>query len=807
MADKRELKVVVSLDDRASASLKQIQKNTLSLSATLKTITGLAIFQKSLEAGRRAMDLFAKSVVRGATFIQMEEALLTVARNAGISSSELDKMRESLREINTTGLSATETMKRFLQSGLADLVDQVQFASGKSGFEGFIETVKDFAAVAGVQSKVAIDTFTDAINTGRPILLKQFGLLMDLNAVYGEYAKKNNTTVEALDGTAKRMAFLNEIARQGAVVQGVYNDTYNTAGKNLLSMKDALTATNELLGAAFEPTLRKVTNATLEWLKGLRDFLDENRVQITAFIGLLEELFTGLSSDVNALKGELNFDELIINLGELIKSLSIVITTVQLLGSAFSNTFNLIRAGVEGAAFVIQGLNDAILGMEDPFARLQQSITDSTDRLIEGGQRTSDLYRRLSGQIAFDVRAAYEKAQNASGKFAKGAEGDMRRVSRAAGSAAASIGQQITKEMDRFKKAIRDARRNFKERLREMIFDHKDRVDKLRSDFDEEVAAFAKKEKAIRDEAEKRIKQLRENEEIKILKDAIRKAKAISRQAGETTFINIRELEQELEEKERLRDAEITAIEQDAEDELKIEREKSEERRNEIQESLNEELAILEKHAEDVKRVGERIKEDDITRLKRQFKEELKLLKQQNKERLAQISAKGFGAAGTKAGQNWIDGFNQSFSDGLEDTAKNFKQTIKKMNKDAASFGAGWQLGGPGFPGGKGGMGGGGGGAGAGHSGAIVYAQTGLAPTPFKRRGMDTIPAMISRGEAIMSRKAVEKFVKGELGNNIFNFDFSNATITNESGLVQRITEQVSSILNRQNELNILGIQ
>ena len=75
------------------------------------------------------------------------------------------------------------------------------------------------------------------------------------------------------------MALLNRIYKEGASVQGVYNDTYTTSGKNLLSLKDAMSTITQYVGSIFEPALAVVTNSLVKLSKQAVDYYENNKAK------------------------------------------------------------------------------------------------------------------------------------------------------------------------------------------------------------------------------------------------------------------------------------------------------------------------------------------------------------------------------------------------------------------------------------------------------------------------------------------------------------------------------------------------
>lgn len=237
----------------------------------LEGFTGSIFNLKNLIIGA-GVGLLAKDVIEsGIAYDRLNKTLEVLAGNVGLSTDKLKDMRKALEETNTRGSDATQTMIRFIQSGLEGQVD----------FKKFIGVAKDFAASVGVSSAQGIDNLTQAIVTLRPELLDQFGIQFNLNNLYTEAALKSGKKVAALTQEEKRMALLNEVYRQGEKVQGVYAKTYDTAGKNILSIQDRISELKDFIGAILVPGLTKITNFIHDQLKSWVVFFEENQQLIT----------------------------------------------------------------------------------------------------------------------------------------------------------------------------------------------------------------------------------------------------------------------------------------------------------------------------------------------------------------------------------------------------------------------------------------------------------------------------------------------------------------------------------------------
>lgn len=253
MADAtRELQILISARDEASKVLSDVSGGLSSMKSRLEPVIGglkeIGFVGLGAAAGLGA--LLTKAAFAGANLQRLDKTLEVVAKNTGISNKKLKEMKDTLAEVNTRGSAATETILTFAQTGLAAETD----------FKKFVSTTKDFAAAAGVSSDVAVKQFTQSIVRLQPELLSAYGIELNLNQVYGEAAAAIGKKVVEMTAEEKRQAFLNEIYRQGGNVLGVYAETYNTAGKNVLSLQDRFRELMEMIGSLLTPAFQEFTS-------------------------------------------------------------------------------------------------------------------------------------------------------------------------------------------------------------------------------------------------------------------------------------------------------------------------------------------------------------------------------------------------------------------------------------------------------------------------------------------------------------------------------------------------------------------
>lgn len=76
---------------------------------------------------------------------------------------------------------------------------------------------------------------------------------------------------------------------QGASVAGVYNDTYVTLGKNLLSLQSYAITLKEAFGDFFVPALAEVTNRLVVMAKTAQEWFKDNQATVEAWGTVLAE--------------------------------------------------------------------------------------------------------------------------------------------------------------------------------------------------------------------------------------------------------------------------------------------------------------------------------------------------------------------------------------------------------------------------------------------------------------------------------------------------------------------------------------
>ena len=183
----------------------------------------------------------------------------TVGTNAGYSEEELKATEDRIKSLGITTQEARLAITRFIQSEL-DLADAAKVA----------RVAQDLAVISGQNSSEAFQTLTQAIVSQRPILLKQFGIVQNLNNVYDKQAEKLGKSAELLTESEKKNAFLNVILEEGAKVVGTYEMAMGDVGKQMSSFKRHIEETANAFGKYYLPIMLKAVLLSASFLQALQ---------------------------------------------------------------------------------------------------------------------------------------------------------------------------------------------------------------------------------------------------------------------------------------------------------------------------------------------------------------------------------------------------------------------------------------------------------------------------------------------------------------------------------------------------------
>lgn len=199
------------------------------LSATTGEADRLAGAVKNLALGFLGIGIIAslKNVADMAARVETLSVVLdVVAANAGITSTKIQQVDQSVQKLGITSSASKEALTAFIQAGL-DIDKAAPLA----------RAAQDLAVVAGKNSS---DLFRQVITNVQQldtVGLRYNGIVLDMDKVTDQYAKTLGKSANELTRAEKQAAVLNGVLDKGKELNGVYERSLGAVGKQVQSLK------------------------------------------------------------------------------------------------------------------------------------------------------------------------------------------------------------------------------------------------------------------------------------------------------------------------------------------------------------------------------------------------------------------------------------------------------------------------------------------------------------------------------------------------------------------------------------------
>jgi MFS family permease len=263
------LEILVKLRDEASAQMQKMAgvfkkswQDSVDASQTFATALGVA--------GAAAGGYIATATLTAARTETLGVAMNAIAKATGTSTAILNEQEKALKKQGITTQEARGILTLFMQSQL-DVADATKIA----------RVAQDMAVISGQNSSQAARTLTEAIASQEPMLLRQFGIVSNLPAIYEKYGKELGLVTEKTDKSGKvsaswareltdiekKQAMINLILGEGAKVTGSYEAAMGTAGKKMSSLTRYFEEAANSVGTIFLPVFGQLIDKLTEFLK------------------------------------------------------------------------------------------------------------------------------------------------------------------------------------------------------------------------------------------------------------------------------------------------------------------------------------------------------------------------------------------------------------------------------------------------------------------------------------------------------------------------------------------------------------
>ncbi len=510
MADqKTDLAIVIEAINKATATLKQVEKDLSSLSRTVgkqdeaaksaatsfsTLVAGVALgtiaaniaisaFQKLTSIIADLPGLFF-DFARAASEVEgLGIAMHIVANNAGITAEAVDKVRDSVVEQNVTTAAANRLLTDLIRNQL-DYTQATELAAA----------AQDIAVASGLDSSEAIERISQAISSGRTWLLRRMGLVEHLDSIYKKYAETLGKTSEELDEAARKQAIVNYIIKEGEKYAGAYEAAMGNAAKVIRSLQRATKEISYVFGRVFNKALFEVTDTLYKFADGIARWAHENEAGLKAMGESIGNFMHGVVNSIKDFVRSIDWDAVINSLNWIAKrvmtfgiSLKIVSNTIQIFARGLMSAINTVKALGKAlwalATADYKALKDIYVDWRDLSYKTGQSIMGDLEDL-DDAQKAS--YRIQD----IDLRKYWEKVSQTD---SAGWEDRLREAEEG--------GEQLSaKQKAKLKKMLRDIQRanrnyqkavekrvkDFEESFDDLVISHRDNLEQLTKDLKEE---------------------------------------------------------------------------------------------------------------------------------------------------------------------------------------------------------------------------------------------------------------------------------------------------------------------------------
>lgn len=517
MADQStSLAIVIEAINKASADLKQVQKDLTGLSDTVEeqgtTATTAAIGFGELVAGVTlggagaiiAADAFRKltsvlvdipkslySIALGASEVEgLGIAMHVVANNAGITAEAVDKVRDSVVDQNVTTQAANRLMTDLIRNQL-DYTQATDLATA----------AQNIAVASGVSSSETIERLSIAISTGNTWMLRQLGLVEHLDAIYEKYGATLGKTSEQMTEVERKQAVANYFLQEGEKYAGAYGQAMLNAAKKIRSTQDRIKEISYSLGKIFGPALYELTDMVYDFVNSIVKWAHENEEKLRAIAKSVGEFTRGVVEAMKTFVKSIPWDTLLQVLNYVIRA------TVQF-GSALKIAFNSIQIFTRGVQIAINSVVQmgralwALIrrdwrALEQAFLDAANYMVDTASGIVGDIEDIGNALKTAQENQKFnlkdwwrDIKALDEKGWE---DRLKEAEEGGRKMTAKQQKAMKKMLEDLEKENRKYQKAVEKRAKQFEESFDDLVLRHRDSIKDLTEDLEEETKDYQEK--------------------------------------------------------------------------------------------------------------------------------------------------------------------------------------------------------------------------------------------------------------------------------------------------------------------------
>ncbi len=296
MAENR-IPFVLDLDGKEfEERLEKIFGKVEGLGDALKTIGVMGgVLAASYLAFKTALDLTFEAEQLKSMNAQFE----ILSKQAGIVGSAF---KEALDKA-AGGLISDNDLIQIANKSLAE------FGSNAERLPEMMELARKAAVIFGGDTAQAFETMSHAVATGSTRALKNFGIVVDSERAYRDFAAANGVAANALSESGRQQAIMNEVLSQGKTKLGSVDVSLKGATDSWTILKNTIGDIKEVIALAFDktigPSVRRALMDLADFAKTSKNLLESSlgtgAVKAAADVALLEGRIAKLQKPLDEL--------------------------------------------------------------------------------------------------------------------------------------------------------------------------------------------------------------------------------------------------------------------------------------------------------------------------------------------------------------------------------------------------------------------------------------------------------------------------------------------------------------------------
>lgn len=284
MVAQERLQIIIELLNKSTKELEKLKndlgdveggmgeadESSRELSGSMKTLKKIAGAIGFAALANQARKFAQESILVAARVETLGVVTAQLGKNVGMTESEVRDLEKAIQEQGITTQASRQAVAQMVQAEI-DLANSTEIA----------RLAQDAAVIANTDSSDAFQKLVTVISTGRSVLAKSLGIIVDFEGAYSAYAASVGKSTQELTEQEKVQIRANEVLEQGAQITGTYEAAMETAGKQLGSFSRHWEELQVEVGKLFQDQFKsgikiatELTDAFREQLEVLNEYRD-----------------------------------------------------------------------------------------------------------------------------------------------------------------------------------------------------------------------------------------------------------------------------------------------------------------------------------------------------------------------------------------------------------------------------------------------------------------------------------------------------------------------------------------------------